>query len=49
MAERVGLHINAYNAIEKGRSTPSLDTAKSIAAVFGESVEQVFEYIEVPA
>lgn len=49
MAKRVGIHINAYNAIETGRSTPSLDTAKDIAAVFGEPVEQVFDYVEVPA
>jgi DNA-binding XRE family transcriptional regulator len=49
LAGRVGIHPNAYNAIEKGRSVPSLDTAKNIAAVFGEPVETVFGYVEVPA
>lgn len=49
LAKRVGIHVNAYNAIEKGRATPSLDTAKDIAAVFGEPIERVFEYVEVPA
>jgi putative transcriptional regulator len=49
IAKRVGIHVNAYNAIEKGRSTPSLDTARALANVFGEPVEHVFEYVEVPA
>ena len=49
MAKRVGIHINAYNAIEKGRATPALDTAQRIALVFpGETVDSVFEYVEVP-
>jgi putative transcriptional regulator len=49
IARKVGIHVNAYNAIETGRSTPSLDTARSIAGLFGQPVEQVFEYVEVPA
>ena len=47
MAVRVGIHINAYNAIENGRSIPSLNTAKAIAAVFSEPVETVFDYVKV--
>jgi putative transcriptional regulator len=49
MAKRVGIHINAYNAIEKGRATPSLVTAKAIAEVFSEPIERVFEQVEVSA
>lgn len=49
MAKRVGLTTGAYNAIEKGKAVPALDNAKAIAAVFGEPVETVFDYVEVPA
>jgi putative transcriptional regulator len=49
IAKRVGIHRNAYNAIEKGRSEPGLETAKKIAAVFQQPVEHVFAYVEVPA
>jgi putative transcriptional regulator len=49
IAKKVGIHVNAYCAIEKGHATPSLTTARAIADVFGESVERVFDYVEVPA
>jgi putative transcriptional regulator len=47
MAAVVGIGLNAYNAIETGRATPSLTTAKTIAQVFTRPVEEVFEYVEV--
>jgi putative transcriptional regulator len=49
MADRVGLHVNAYNGIETGRTNPSLENAKAIAKVFNLPVDQVFDYVEVPA
>jgi putative transcriptional regulator len=47
MASLVGIGINAYNAIETGRATPNLATAKAIAKVFGRPVEEVFEYVVI--
>lgn len=47
IAKRVGIHVNAYGAIEKGKAVPSLNTAREIAKVFGESIEHVFDRIEV--
>jgi putative transcriptional regulator len=48
IAERVGITTNAYNAIERGRSTPSLSTAREIAKVFALPIEEVFREIEIP-
>lgn len=49
LATRVGVRIATICEIERGRQTPSLDTAKELSAVFGIPVEQLFEYVEVPA
>ncbi len=48
-AARAGIALSAYCAIERGRSTPALDTALRIAGLFGEPVEVVFATVEVPA
>ncbi len=47
-AAKVGLTLNAYHAIETGKSTPTLDTAQRIATFFGQPIERVFELVEVP-
>jgi DNA-binding XRE family transcriptional regulator len=47
MATLVGIGVNAYNAIETGRATPNLTTAKTIAKVFARPVEEVFEYVVI--
>jgi putative transcriptional regulator len=49
LAKRVGMPRTSICLIEKGQRQPSLDNARAIAAVFGESVEQVFDYVEVSA
>lgn len=49
LAQRVGLATPTISSIEKGAIKPSLDKAIAIAAVFGRPVEEVFEYVEVPA
>lgn len=49
IAARVGIHINAYRMIELGQAVPNLDTARAIAKVFDQPIEQVFDYVEVPA
>jgi putative transcriptional regulator len=43
LGEKVGVSRQAVNALETDKHTPSLDLAYRIAAVFGESVEDVFE------
>lgn len=35
--------------IELGQQEPSLTQARNLAGVFGVPVEQLFEYVEVPA
>jgi putative transcriptional regulator len=49
LGERVGLRKEAICAIECGRRDPSLTQAKAIAQIFRLPVEEVFEYVEVPA
>jgi putative transcriptional regulator len=49
LAVRVGLPRSSICLIEKGLRQPALDQALAIAAVFGEPVEAVFDYVEVPA
>ena len=44
LAERIGVTRQTIVAIEKGRHSPSLDTAFRIAAVFGEPLDAVFSY-----
>lgn len=47
MAAKAGIALSNYSAIETGRQNPNLVTAKAIAEVFGESIETVFEYVQV--
>lgn len=49
LAKLAGVHKATICMIERGAQRPSLDLAKDIAKVFGLPVEQVFEYIDVPA
>ncbi|MFF3212876.1 helix-turn-helix transcriptional regulator [Streptomyces sp. NPDC002886] len=44
LAERIGVTRQTVIAIEKGRYSPSLETAFRIARVFTVSLEQVFQY-----
>jgi|TARA_B100000315_G_scaffold250691_1_gene283943 putative transcriptional regulator len=44
LAELVGVTRQTVNAIELGKYSPSLEVAFRIAAVFGVSLDQVFEY-----
>ncbi|WP_443081148.1 helix-turn-helix transcriptional regulator [Streptomyces sp. PmtA] len=44
LADRVGVTSQNVIAIEKGRYSPSLETAFQIAHVFGVPLEQVFQY-----
>ena len=49
VARQVDLTSVAISLIERGRQEPSLQQATRIAELFGEPVERVFEYVEVPA
>ena len=49
LGRRVGLEKSTIAMIESGARQPSLDKAIALAAVFGEPVEHVFEFVEVPA
>jgi putative transcriptional regulator len=44
LAERIGVTRQTVNAIEAGKYSPSLEVAFRIAAVFGQPLEQVFQY-----
>lgn len=44
LAERIGVTRQTVIAIEKGRYSPSLETAFRIAGVFEVPLEQVFQY-----
>lgn len=44
LAERIGVTRQTVNAIELGKYSPSLETAFRIAAVFGVSLEEVFQF-----
>jgi DNA-binding XRE family transcriptional regulator len=46
---RVGLKKATICQIENGDRQPSFDAARALAKEFGESIESVFEYVEVPA
>ncbi|MFD9380102.1 helix-turn-helix transcriptional regulator [Streptomyces sp. NPDC059999] len=46
LAERVGVTRQTVIAIEKGRYSPSLETAFRIARVFAVPLEQVFQYTD---
>lgn len=43
LAERLGVSRQAVNALETGKHAPSLDLAFKISAVFGQTVEEIFE------
>ncbi|QHS35148.1 helix-turn-helix transcriptional regulator [Alcaligenes faecalis] len=43
LAERLGVSRQAVNALETGKHAPSLDLAFKICAVFGQTVEEIFE------
>lgn len=44
LAERIGVTRQTVIAIEKGRYSPSLETAFRIARVFAVPLEQAFQY-----
>jgi putative transcriptional regulator len=43
LADRLGVSRQTVNAIETGRSDPSLSLAFGIARVFGKRIEEIFE------
>lgn len=49
LADRLDVSRQTVNALETGRYDPSLPLAFRIAAVFGTSIESVFQPDEVPA
>jgi putative transcriptional regulator len=46
LAELVGVTRQTIMAIEKSKYSPSLETAFKIAEIFGQSLEEVFQYQE---
>ena len=44
LADRIGVTRQTVNAIELGKYSPSLEVAFRIAAVFGVSLDKVFQY-----
>ena len=44
LADRIGVTRQTVNAIELGKYSPSLEVAFRIAAVFGVSLDNVFQY-----
>ena len=44
LADRIGVTRQTVNAIEQGKYSPSLEVAFRIAAVFGVSLDQVFQH-----
>ena len=44
LADRIGVTRQTVNAIELGKYSPSLEVAFRIAAVFGVSLDEVFQY-----
>ena len=48
LGRRVGLKRVSINAIELGRSKPSIDVALALARELNTSVEEVMSYVEVP-
>ncbi|MET9886321.1 helix-turn-helix transcriptional regulator [Streptomyces sp. NPDC006430] len=46
LARRIGVTRQTVIAIEKGRYSPSLETAFRIAHVFSVPLEQVFQYTD---
>ncbi|MFT6088216.1 MAG: putative transcriptional regulator [Glaciecola sp.] len=44
LAELVGVTRQTIMAIEKSKHSPTLDIAFKIAEIFGQSIEEVFQY-----
>lgn len=44
LAELVGVTRQTIMAIEKSKHSPTLDVAFKIAEIFGQSIEEVFQY-----
>ena len=44
LAERLGVSRQTVNALETGKYDPSLPLAFRIARLFGQSIEEIFEY-----
>lgn len=44
LAQRLGVSRQTVNAIETGKYDPSLPLAFSIARIFGQPIEQIFQY-----
>jgi putative transcriptional regulator len=49
LAERIGVGTSFISEIESGEVKPSLDNALALAKVFNCTVDELFEYVEVPA
>jgi transcriptional regulator with XRE-family HTH domain len=47
LGRRVGLRATMISQIESGDRKPSLDKAGALAAEFGVSIEEAFEYVEI--
>lgn len=45
LAERAGVSRQTINAIETGKYDPSLPLAFELARVFGQTIEEIFEYV----
>ena len=45
LAERTGVSRQTINAIETGKYDPSLPLAFELARVFGQTIEENFEYV----
>ena len=46
LADQVGVTRQTVNAIEGGKYSPSLEVAFRIAHVFGEPLEEVFQFVD---
>ena len=49
LADQVGVTRQTVNAIEGGKYSPSLEVAFRIAHVFGEPLEEVFQFVPTGA
>ena len=45
LAERTGVSRQTINALETGKYDPSLPLAFELARVFGQTIEEIFEYV----
>jgi putative transcriptional regulator len=45
LAERTGVSRQTINAVETGKYDPSLPLAFELARVFGQTIEEIFEYV----